>query len=420
MDNPVERHLNKRINFTFSDERIELDLSQSLFSSFDVDAGSKLLLKTVAQRIDFSAVSTVADLGCGTGVLGICAMKKNPGVSCAFQDRDALALEFSRHNCALNGITGGVELFGGLAFQHIERGRFDLILSNLPAKAGIPVLRGMITDILHRLSDQAVNIEANRSGVGAIVVIKPLAGEIQNAIEDAGGEVVFGEEGAEHQVFHVHRSAAAENSEVSGSILDTYIRAKRVYRHGGVDYHLETAFNLPDFDSLGRTVTLSMEMVDRAEKARNAMPEGGTLFWNPGQGHAAVYLLKSSNDDYDGNFYLGSRDALQLEICGRNLANAGLGRMPTLLHVPSISAITDSVEPNSLRRVFLFPPAGNTTNWHKEVGKSVPKLLAIGGELIACASSTVIHRLLQKMGGMVLHGNRKHHGSRVVLLRKSS
>ena len=72
--------VNKIVPFRFMGEDLRLALSHALFSSFDVDAGSKLLLKTLAQRVDLGTVGSVLDVGCGVGVLGLSLKKKKPDI----------------------------------------------------------------------------------------------------------------------------------------------------------------------------------------------------------------------------------------------------------------------------------------------------------------------------------------------------
>ena len=92
-DSRITALVNKQVPFKFHGEKLKFDLSMGLFSSFDIDAGSRLLLKTLAKHADLdnfensNASSNVIDTGCGTGVLGICLKKKYPGLNIRFQDR---------------------------------------------------------------------------------------------------------------------------------------------------------------------------------------------------------------------------------------------------------------------------------------------------------------------------------------------
>ncbi len=71
----------------------------------------------------------VVDTGCGSGILGIAALKKG-AKSCLFRDIDPSALNNLRANIALNGVSGQVEQASLLQDLH---DRFDLVLANITA-----------------------------------------------------------------------------------------------------------------------------------------------------------------------------------------------------------------------------------------------------------------------------------------------
>ena len=104
----LEPLINKTVAFRYKGKELEFDLSHALFSSFDVDAGTRLLLKEVAQYPVFDAASLVLDAGCGTGVIGISLAAALPRARFILQDRDTLACEFSFHNCKKNGISASL------------------------------------------------------------------------------------------------------------------------------------------------------------------------------------------------------------------------------------------------------------------------------------------------------------------------
>ena len=90
---------------------------------------------------------SILDLGCGTGVLGL-ALAKHYAAELTARDRDALALAVTAHNAASNGLA--CRTAGGVDTANLdgtrEGGPFQLVVSNLPAKAGEPVLAHMIAE----------------------------------------------------------------------------------------------------------------------------------------------------------------------------------------------------------------------------------------------------------------------------------
>jgi SAM-dependent methyltransferase len=411
----VERYSNKQISFSFSGAKLKINLSQGLFSSFDIDSGTKLLLKTLARNADLENVTRIADIGCGTGVIGIALVKKLSGIRCVFQDRDALALAFAKSNAELNGVGKRSSFSGGLGFQRIEEEAFDLIVSNLPAKVGRPVLLQIINEMLERLSSD---------GTACVVVVLPLADEIGGFIRDLGAEILYTEDGREHRVYHFRRGGEILPASGTGDHLAAYVRHRGSFSHSAVPYDLETVYNLPDFDTLGWDAALSMDLIYK----RLEYKSGGVLVWNPGQGHVPVFLSKYYPESTPERFVLASRDALQLEISRRNLLAARstirpdgtAAPEPATHHVPSMDALCGSAVPGSVSLAVLFPHPVPGADWQDEAAQMLDRVLESGGSVVACAGSTVIHRFLSALHGMVLHGSRKYHGSRAVLLKKSS
>jgi len=73
--------------------------------------------------------AAVLDVGCGTGVLGLAALDLGAGRVVAF-DTDRDALETTRANAVLNGVSDRISVFLGDT-RALHSARFDLILANL-------------------------------------------------------------------------------------------------------------------------------------------------------------------------------------------------------------------------------------------------------------------------------------------------
>ena len=102
-----------------------------LFSPEQLDEGSLMLLDHIA----FRAADHSIDLGCGYGVLGMTAARECPQGQHLLIDKDFVAVDCARRNCAANGL-GNAEVQLSNGFLQVDRARrFDLVMSNLPAKA---------------------------------------------------------------------------------------------------------------------------------------------------------------------------------------------------------------------------------------------------------------------------------------------
>ena len=83
----------------------------------------------VLERLAAVEGAAVLDVGCGTGILGIAALILGARSVVAF-DTDPDALETTRANAGLNGVSGQMKLFLG-EVPALRNVRFHLILANL-------------------------------------------------------------------------------------------------------------------------------------------------------------------------------------------------------------------------------------------------------------------------------------------------
>ena len=103
-----------------------------IFSPRSVDDGSRLLL----DHLDISSADNCLDVGCGYGVLGMAMAKLAPQGRTVMVDKDFVAVDYAKANCERNGLSN-TEVFLSNGFNQIPKEyKFDLIVSNLPAKVG--------------------------------------------------------------------------------------------------------------------------------------------------------------------------------------------------------------------------------------------------------------------------------------------
>jgi len=102
-----------------------------IFSPRSIDEGTLLLLKYVKVDND----SDCLDLGCGYGPLGLTLAKMAPEGRTTLVDRDFKAIEYSQKNAEINKI-GNVDILLSNGFDQIQGKKFDIIVSNIPAKVG--------------------------------------------------------------------------------------------------------------------------------------------------------------------------------------------------------------------------------------------------------------------------------------------
>lgn len=103
-----------------------------IFSPRAVDEGSRLLL----DHLDIQPSDDCLDVGCGYGVLGMTMAALAPQGKSVLIDKDFVAVEYAKKNCVLNKLNN-TEVFLSNGFNQIPADyRFDVIVSNLPAKVG--------------------------------------------------------------------------------------------------------------------------------------------------------------------------------------------------------------------------------------------------------------------------------------------
>jgi SAM-dependent methyltransferase len=395
---PLE-YANKTVSVKFFGRGSAFRLSHGLFSSNDIDAGTRLLLKCVASRIDVSRLHSILDVGCGVGVLGVTIARAAPQARVLLQDRDALAVAFARENCAANEV-GNADLDCGLAFWHLGGRTFDLIVSNLPAKAGRPVLRSFFEKACGLLS---------RTGVAAVVIVSPLAQLARESIQSSGCLLVHAESAAQHTVLFFQ---TAEDDRLPVSPLEDltpYLRGRQKFSSCGLEYELETAFNLPDFDTIGYSIELAQEVL-------LAVPlQGDALFWNPGQGHLPVSAQRKAGKGFE-TVAIAGRDALELAMAERNLASHGRTVSRSLL-LPTEAGLSEAEEPSSVDLLCAIANPVPKSPWHIDLALGAERLLRKGGAMLAAGRSTEVFRIVDACRRFKLVESVKRYGHRAVLLR---
>ena len=195
-------YFKKEVALTYEGHRLRLRVAQELFSSAEVDVGTRLLLRTLGQG-DRGTFAKVLDLGSGYGPLGLALKKADNARLVHMVDRDALAVDYTRQNAELNRLSG-VEVYGSLGYDDVSARDFDLIVSNVPAKAGESAISHFLLGAVHYLSP---------GGVVAVVIIAPLASTVAGILDrEANIEVLFRRDTPTYTVLHYRFSSPSDGS----------------------------------------------------------------------------------------------------------------------------------------------------------------------------------------------------------------
>lgn len=157
-----------------------------LFSPRGVDEGTRLLLDHLQVRPEDDCL----DLGCGYGAIGLTMAKLAPGGRTVLVDRDVVAVEYARRNVALNALEN-VDVLLGDGFEGLGDRRFDLVASNLPAKAGNEALYLLLADARASLRP---------GGRCAVVTLSGMRRFIERALEELFGNYEKVKQGRTHTV----------------------------------------------------------------------------------------------------------------------------------------------------------------------------------------------------------------------------
>jgi len=388
----------KTVTLRHSGTRLELRVATDLFSSFEVDVGTRLLLRTLADRDQ--GQRRILDLGCGYGPIGLMLQALDPGCEVHMVDRDALAVAYSRRNADLNGLTG-VEVYGSLGYDDLRATGFDLIVSNVPAKAGLAPITHFLLDAAHHLRP---------SGLVAVVVVAPLETEVAGVLARPGIEVVQQRSTASYAVFHYRFTGGEREPGEAALGRGVYDRQRVALTHGGVRLSVRTAYGLPEFDSLGHHSALAMD----ALLGLGGAPAGKAVVLNPGQGHvpALLWALLAPRE-----LHLVDRDLLALRYSQANLVGNGCPPERVVTH-HQVGLAGAGVAGADLVVALLRekePPEAAAASVRLAASALPP-----GGRLVVAASSTVVTRCLARLGSagakVALRDRRRKKGFSVAVL----
>jgi len=129
-------------------QKLTLNTTWGLFSPKAIDEGTELL----ARYIEVKPTDDCLDLGCGYGPLGLMMAKAAPNGITHLTDKDFIAIEYSNKNAVSNGITNATAFLSN-GFDQIDPDqKYDVIVSNIPAKIGDELLTLFLHDAYAHLN----------------------------------------------------------------------------------------------------------------------------------------------------------------------------------------------------------------------------------------------------------------------------
>ncbi len=400
---PVEdAYFYKSINYRFGENELVFRVSQNLFSSFQVDTGTQFLLKTIGP--DYRA-ERILDLGCGYGPIGLALKASNPAGTVHMIDRDALAVEYTRQNHILNGFKN-LDTYGSLDYDNVKIGNFDLVISNIPGKAGLPVISHMIKDAANYLDSE---------GMAAVVVVSPLELPVKQTLkmmDDA--EIIKTESHAGHAVFHYcfkKRTKENPGNQESSIILDHYFRGRNDFVYRNLHYSLDTAYGLHEFDNLSYQTLLLLDEVLKNRRDNNRH----VLILNPGVGHVPVAVWRFFHPEL---ISMADRDMLSLRYSRKNLILNECPE-PNIFTSHQVGIQNKSVRAVDLLLYLLREEEGPGVVLNNVIQSQ--EVISDDGLIMLAGTSTAITRLISRIPkslGIRVKKRTKARGYSVVSLEK--
>ncbi len=156
------------------DYRLNFQSTWGLFSPKKIDEGSRLLLDKVKVNVS----DRILDLGCGFGALGVVLAKIALEGRVDMIDKDFVAVRYANKNIKLNHIVNAEAYLSNLFDQIEENKKFDLIVSNLPAKVSKEMFWIMFDDMKRYL---------DKDGRVYLVIIRGLKKFIKRSLKENFG-----------------------------------------------------------------------------------------------------------------------------------------------------------------------------------------------------------------------------------------
>lgn len=129
----------RTIKYNYGDFNLSFNSDNGLFSKNKIDYGSKLLVETITDKINKKKLH-ILDVGCGYGFIGI-SLAKILDSDVTMCDVNKRAIHLANMNINLNKVSG--QTIESNMYKNIN-GKFDLIVTNPPIRAGKDIVLGIL------------------------------------------------------------------------------------------------------------------------------------------------------------------------------------------------------------------------------------------------------------------------------------
>ena len=187
-ENPTSSEKLGLLRATLNGFQLEFMTSSGVFSHKRIDNGTRLLVESMVLPTE----GRVLDLGCGYGVIGIAAAKKNPGLRVWMTDVNSRAVALAEENMRRNSVRATI--IQGSLYEPVQGETFDAIITNPPISAGMAkIVEPIIKDAsLHLNSGGSLQlvVQSNKGGRTVSALIEEAFGNIEVAARGGGYRVL--------------------------------------------------------------------------------------------------------------------------------------------------------------------------------------------------------------------------------------
>ncbi|MBN3490875.1 class I SAM-dependent methyltransferase [Acholeplasma equirhinis] len=180
-------HQESTYNLTLFGMNLKLTTDKGVFSRDGLDYGSKTLIEAI--QIDEKTTSLL-DMGCGVGVMGIVLKKQYPSLKLTMSDVNLRAVELAKKNALANKVEANI--LASDLFTQIEDS-FDLIMSNPPIRAGKKVIYTLYADAYKHLNNEGslwIVVRKQQGAKSTIDYLKTIYREVLVHTKDKGFYVI--------------------------------------------------------------------------------------------------------------------------------------------------------------------------------------------------------------------------------------
>ncbi len=186
-ENPTSEIKEKNFTYKIKNSTLEFTSVSGVFAfGQKVDKASELLIKSFTP-----SGSSVLDLGCGYGAIGLFLKSLFPNLNITMTDINTRAVEYSTINAKNNHLN--VQLLKSDLFSGLGETKFDDIVSNPPIAIGKKLLTDLIHDSVNYLNPNgALWLVAfhNKGGSTLKEIMRSVFGNVED-MEKSGGVRVY-------------------------------------------------------------------------------------------------------------------------------------------------------------------------------------------------------------------------------------